>query len=225
LPKANWSMFQHAFLRRAGSDLNGIESNLLFLTPTLGRSLESAPVEDVLFIRDEMANAAWAVERSIEGPLGQSLNRGDQLAAEVAADASAISSSGGSTGTTSNSTSPTHAVPRYRLSSQIPANWIPFLPVELDGPSGSLISRLQRGAVLEPDDSPKLQKALSSLLSTNGPLLLYDEEVPREGIRVTRHYQMARWIDGSTFVWLAHRKQVGKGEGSSGLRFDMIEGP
>jgi hypothetical protein len=220
LPTANWSMFQHAFLGRAGSDLNGIESNLLFLTPTLGRSLESAPVEDVLFIRDEMANTAWAVERSIEGPLGQPLNRGDQLAAQMSPDESAISSGGGSTGTPS-----ANALPHYRLSSQVPANWIPFLPVELAGPSGSLISRLKRGAVLQPDGSQQLQTALSSLLNTNGPLLLYDEEVPREGIRVTRHYQMARWIDGSTFVWLAHRKQVGKGEGSSGLRFDTIEGP
>lgn len=220
LPKANWSMFQHARLRRAGSDVNGIERNLLFLAPALARTLQSAPVEEVLFMRDEMANTAWAVERWIEGPLGQPLNRYDQRPAQAAADASEISSGGASTGTMS-----AHAVPRYRLSSHIPANWIPFFPVELTDRSGTMMSRLQRGAVLQPDGPPKLQTALSSLLSSTGPLLLYDEEVPREGIRVTRHYQMARWIGGSTFVWLAHRKQVGKGEGSSGLRFDTIEGP
>ena len=50
-------------------------------------------------------------------------------------------------------------------------------------------------------------------------LLLYDEEVPREGVHVTRGRRMARWIDGSTWVWTAFRKQVGRGEGSSGLRF------
>jgi hypothetical protein len=177
-------------------------------------------LEDVLIIRDEMANMAWAVERSIEGPLGQPLNRGDQLAAQRSADESAISSGGGSTGTPS-----ADALPRYRLSSHIPANWIPFLPVELTGRSGSPISRLQRGAVLQADGTPQLQTALSSLLNLSAPLLLYDEEVPREGIRVTRHYQMARWIGGSTFVWLAHRKHVGKGEGSAGLRFDTIEEP
>jgi hypothetical protein len=216
LPKANWSMFQHALLRRAGSDVNGIERNLLFLAPTLARTLQSAPVEEVLFMRDEMANTAWAVERWIEGPLGQPLNRYDQRPAQGAADASAISGDA-STGTT--------PVPRYRLSSHIPTNWIPFLPLELTDRSGIMMSRLQRGGVLQPEGPPQLQTALSSLLSSTGPLLLYDEEVPREGIRVTRHYQMARWIDGSMFVWLAHRKQVGKGEGSSGLRFDTIEGP
>jgi hypothetical protein len=60
------------------------------------------------------------------------------------------------------------------------------------------------------------------VLNRGSELVLYDEEVPREGIRVTRHYQMARWVDGSTWAWLAHRKQVGRGEGSSGLRFDSL---
>jgi hypothetical protein len=36
---------------------------------------------------------------------------------------------------------------------------------------------------------------------------------------------MARWIDGSTWAWVAHRKQVGRGEGSSGLQFDSLEEP
>jgi len=150
------------------------------------------------------------------GTIGAAFNRYDQRPVQAAADASEISG-GASTGIT--------AVPRYRLFSQVPTNWIPFLPVELTDQSGTMISRLQRGAVLQPDGPLQVQTALSSLLSSTGPLLLYDEEVPREGICVTRHYQMARWTDGSTFVWLGHRKQVGKGEGSSGLRFDTIEGP
>jgi hypothetical protein len=40
---------------------------------------------------------------------------------------------------------------------------------------------------------------------------------------VARHWQLARWIDGATLVWQAYRKQVGRGEGSSGLRFDSLE--
>jgi hypothetical protein len=50
---------------------------------------------------------------------------------------------------------------------------------------------------------------------------LREDEVPREeGARATRAYQLARWMDGSTFLWLGRRKGVGRGEGSSGLRFD-----
>jgi hypothetical protein len=56
-----------------------------------------------------------------------------------------------------------------------------------------------------------------------GPLAINDEEVPRAGARVTRAYQYARWIDGSTHLWLGRRKEAGRGEGGSGLRFDTVD--
>jgi hypothetical protein len=62
--------------------------------------------------------------------------------------------------------------------------------------------------------------ALGEILATGGELLLRDEEVPREGMRVTRQYELARWIGGTTFLWAGRKKQVGRGEGSSGLAFD-----
>ena len=49
------------------------------------------------------------------------------------------------------------------------------------------------------------------------------EEVPRACARITRAWQLARWTDGSTHLWIGRRKQPGRGEGSSGLRFDVIE--
>ena len=36
---------------------------------------------------------------------------------------------------------------------------------------------------------------------------------------------LARWLDGRSVLWLGQRKQVGRGEGSSGLRFDRIDDP
>jgi hypothetical protein len=51
---------------------------------------------------------------------------------------------------------------------------------------------------------------------------LFEEEVPREGVRVTRNYQYTRWFDGSTHLWIGRRKQIGRGEGSSGLGFDVV---
>src|SRR6266498_3458653 len=47
-----------------------------------------------------------------------------------------------------------------------------------------------------------------------GPLLLFDEEVPRSGARISAAYQYARWIDGSTHVWRGRRKETGRGEGA-----------
>jgi hypothetical protein len=206
LPKANWSMYQQAYLRSAGSDTMGVAANLFFLAPALARNLQGAPVEDVMFMRDEMANMAWAIERSTEGPLGTAIERNAAIEAPVP-EAAAVS--GG--------------VQRYVLSSRVPSNWIPLLPVQVPGPNGTMTSRLRRGEVLQPDGSRAKHHALGTLLNPGGPLSLHDEEVPREGIRVTRHYQMARWTGGVTFTWVANRKQVGRGEGSSGLRFDRLE--
>jgi hypothetical protein len=42
-------------------------------------------------------------------------------------------------------------------------------------------------------------------------------------VRVVRRYEYTRWLDGSRFLWLACRKGAGAGEGSSGLRFDLVE--
>ena len=37
-----------------------------------------------------------------------------------------------------------------------------------------------------------------------------------------RAFQFARWLDGRSLLWLGRRKRSGRGEGSSGLRFDVI---
>jgi hypothetical protein len=52
---------------------------------------------------------------------------------------------------------------------------------------------------------------------------VFEEEVPRAGARVYQRYQRTRWIGGAAHVWLRVRKDVGRGEGSSGLAFDTLE--
>ena len=49
------------------------------------------------------------------------------------------------------------------------------------------------------------------------------EEVTREGVILERQMQLTRWTDGSYHLWMGRRKRVGKGEGSSGLRYDFTE--
>jgi hypothetical protein len=51
---------------------------------------------------------------------------------------------------------------------------------------------------------------------------VHEEEVPRAGARVTQGFRRTRWRDGRAWVWLAVRKQTGRGEGSSGLAFDRL---
>jgi hypothetical protein len=77
--------------------------------------------------------------------------------------------------------------------------------------------------VLKVDGSTETVHALGRILESGHELSLFEEEVPREGLRVTRSHQFTRWIDGSSHLWVGRRKGVGRGEGSSGLRFDSID--
>jgi hypothetical protein len=51
---------------------------------------------------------------------------------------------------------------------------------------------------------------------------VHEEEVPRDGIRVTQRFRRTRWTNGQVYVWIGTRKQTGRGERSSGLAFDTI---
>jgi hypothetical protein len=199
-------MWQHANIRRPGAEDNpGRQNNMLFLPPAIGQVMESAALEDVLFMRDEMGNLAWAIERSIENATEQA-----RIYREPAPAPSAPAA-----------TPPNTA--RYVLSSSVPGNWIPLLPVQMRSNTNNIILRLKRGRMLQIDGGPPTpHPSQSQALNTGADLLLYDSEVPREGVHVTRARRTSRWIDGSTFVWTAFRKQVGRGEGSSGLEFDQL---
>ena len=201
-----WRMFQISHTR--GSGLPKPEPNLFFLPPSLISGISDRPVEEVLFLRDEMANLAWAVERVVESPTEGRINRfeayldhkrkGDQ-----------------------QSPPPPPATPqtmRYRLSTEVPDYWVPLLPVKTDDGL-----RLRRGAVLKTDGTNAAVHPLGRILVPGNELSFFEEEVPREGVRVTRSYQFTRWIDGSSHLWVGRRKGVGRGEGSSGLKFDSLE--
>ena len=68
----------------------------------------------------------------------------------------------------------------------------------------------------EPDAVP-----LGSFLHSG--LVVADDRLPREGRRLLGDRVLARWSDGSTIAWRRRRATVGRGEGSSGLRFDQAD--
>ena len=194
-----WDMFGLATDRRSGAGAPRAVPDALFLPPTLGRSLQGPVLEDVLLLRDEMANMAWAVERVVESPVGRPFDRIEAAnRARQAAPNRALRLDGG------------EATLRYRLTTAVPDHWLPLYPDRetLDAPA----IRFERGG-----------KPQGRIMEPETPMFICDEEVPREGARVTRAYQYARWIDGQTYVWMGRRKSVGRGEGSSGLRFDVLE--
>ena len=160
--------------------------------------LHGRDVEEVLLLRDEAANLAWAIERAVEGEHGRPVDRA-QAAYEARPD------------------DPPPVGRRrlpYRLMTDVPEHWFPLLPQRAE-PGDPAITLALGSLGTEP---------LGRVLHPPG-LVLREDEVPREGARVTRAYQLARWIDGSTFLWLGRRKTVGRGEGSSSLRFDAMDQP
>jgi len=170
----------------------------LLLAPALASGMRSAPVEQVRFLRDEMANMVWAVEYRVASKLGEPFN--PALAPPVPPPGPAATAA------------------RFHLGDSVPANWRPFIPAHLPGSQRSI--RLQRARL---PDQPALP--LGVVLDAPAHPTSWEEEVPRAGRLVTRGFRRARWTDGATFLWMGRESQVGRGEGSSGLVFDRVEEP
>jgi hypothetical protein len=182
-------------------------SRALFLPPSLPARLEGAAVEDVLFLRDEIASMAWAVERVVEGASGQPVDRMEAWRKAQAARPAAPPAASGAT-------------LAYRIEAQVPDPWIPLIASQLD------MNRPRLRRVAMPDAaglaSPVIAKG-RVLAPEVADFYLYDEEVPREGTRVARSYRLGRWIGGETVLWAGRTREVGGGEGSAGLIFDRAE--
>jgi hypothetical protein len=157
----------------------------------------------VNFLRDEMANMVWAVERTVPSALGAGTDGYDAARAAAGPPPPDVP------------LHPTAAPARYVLGTDVPHNWIPFLPVHV--PASVRSVQLQRARMPGPDRVLRGQ-----VLRVASPYYVNEEEVPRSGKVVTRSWQRARWIDGRTFLWIGRRVTSGKGEGSSGLSFDQV---
>jgi hypothetical protein len=91
--------------------------------------------------------------------------------------------------------------------------------VEQTAEQGSPDNRLQgfmfhpRGSLLRVDPNAAVETDY---------LRVEEEEVPRDGIQLTRAFNYARDAQGRALLWIGRRKTTGRGEGASGLRFDVV---
>ena len=117
LNQTPWQMYALRASPNLGNQLTGT----LFLPDSLDGVQEGAVLEHTLLVRDEMANLAWAIEKTVQGASGEPLDRdleakglafSQQIEFPAAADAQAVA-------------------PQliYRLATPVPANWTPLLPV------------------------------------------------------------------------------------------------
>jgi hypothetical protein len=220
---ARWSMFT---LDIAGVAPEAADTSL-YLPSTVPVTSESQPLEDVMLLRDEIANLVWGVERIV--PLATGVGRrGSEAAAETLALRTRLVHDGAG-GPALPPPAPAAPV-SYLVETTVPESWIPFVAVHVPGDVRE--TQLQRAAVprlIEGDPAPPVKvRPRTSLLrvgldeSPAVPYFVHEQEVPRAGTQISIAYQRTRWRDGRAVLWLAAHRQTGRGEGSSGLAFDQL---
>ena len=221
--RQRWSLFT-----LSAADTAAPSNASLVVLPTAPKVQEGEPREEVVFIRDEMANMVWAIEKTIPAPDGPGRS-GDTSARETRAYHERLIAAAGT------ASQPVlfenEAAIRYDVMSTVPENWIPFVGVREQGSvRGISLQRAALPRIIEGDPVRpyEIVRPRTTLLRAglDGPTprgyLVPEEEVPRAGTRVTECFQRTRWTDGRAFVWLGARKRTGRGEGWSGLAFDRI---
>lgn len=223
-PTDRWCLFGSS--RPDAYGVRDFSSNKgLLFPPTVVRCEESAPVEEVQFLRDEMANMLWGVETKINDGCGgfmdgQTLSdavfrevdkqrKDDKNAKEVDAKYSLL------------------------IQNRVPLNWIPFIPEQLEN-GRDIVFRRGRMPIYykTPDDKDndgyKSVRPSTNLLAVerNGktvkPFYINEEEVGGYGIKVTKTAQRTRWFMGESFNWIGNRKIISEYQANSGLMFDEL---
>lgn len=163
--------------------------------------------EEVRFLRDEMANLVWGVEQIVTDGDGMRRDLADEYVREIVPAVA----------------NPPNAAVAYRLMTDVPEYWVPFIPVHIAGDSrqvGLVEAVLRRPGSL---GDVVMSSPRSSVLQELRGLVLPEEEVPSAGIVVRRRWFLARSADGGRHTWAARSVTSGRGEGASGLRFDVAE--
>ncbi len=183
------------------------EEQFLYLPPVTTFRQESRPLEEILFLRDEFANMVWGIEKTVCNEWGNPVN-GYDLHLEV-------------NGPFLNPEKRESTVLQFRLATQVPTNWIPYLPFHIEDSNTNI--ELRRAVMMrnEADTEPVDIDPISAL-ARNDLFRIREEAIPRAGVRVQLTRQRVRNADGKTYIWLGRKVLAGKGEGSSGLAFDQL---
>lgn len=205
-----WDVFKIRNNNPAIYDAEEAKRHFLFLTPASTDRLESPLLEEVLFLRDEYANMVWGVEKTALNTMGKSVNGFDlhlELNGPFFDDPDDEAAS---------------EMPRYRLASPVPTNWIPYLPRHIDD---SLTEIELHRAMMVRNETIGEPEAIVPLtrLAREDLKKIREEAVPRAGVRVQLTRQRIRWTNGETYVWLGRKVLAGRGEGNSGLKFDQYK--
>ena len=242
-----WSLFGTTRTNAYEQDDFASSGGLLF-PPTLPRYEESKPIEEVQFLRDEMANMLWGVETVIndgcDGTLaGKDLSDAvlavvDEQKGGTADDTEAtmaLSSSEAADeqkGIEADDTSDYS----YLVQNRVPLNWIPFIPQKIAGEKREI--RFRRGKMpiffngnynpVRPSTDLLKIKEKSNKVKNEGdkriilPRFINEEEITGYGVKLVLTAQRTRWFLGESFTWIGAHKVISQYQANSGLMFDEL---
>lgn len=188
------------FFELKGDDVSA--SSPWLLVPAVPADVIEGPaLEEVHFLRDEGANLAWAIEKTVESAAGRRVDRAALSARRRQLEAEAD-------------------VWRYRMTHEPPEHYLPLVPVKVDKTASM---RLQRGRLpVAPGADVSLRGALGLILEPTRRLLLHEEEVEETGVQVTRQFQWTRSGEGGVHLWMGRHKRPGSRQRGAGLRHDRL---
>jgi len=168
----------------------------LFTPPTVSDTLLGEPIEEVALYRDELANVVWAIER-------------------VVADSSGRGA----------------IVDRRRPPASAPVSeadlvYVPLPPLPADRVPMLLESTATGGQFRRADSvdvAMEIAVPVGTLLTPD--LAIREEEIGRDGLVVTRRWQLALDAAGNRHVWCTRSKAPGASQRSVRLAFDDLAVP
>lgn len=179
----------------------------VFLPPS-PPPIEGPVLEEVLLARDEMANVAWVIELATADQDGAPIDRQQRwLRLRTAADPAYHPAAG--------------PADTYRLGTTIPDFWYPLVATTDQETPLLVLAKvpLEAGAEARGVSDEGVQ---GHLIDHSAASTIADEEVPREGALLARRDRLTLGPAGPV-AWRARTKTAGRGESSSGLRFDVLE--
>jgi len=217
-----WSLFG-TVMANAYDKKNFTSQEGLLFPPSLPRCEESEPMEEVQFLRDEMANMLWGVETIIsdgcDGTIvGKKLS--DTVLATVDEQKGDIEE---------NNEEYEYS---FLVQNRVPINWIPFIPQQIRGERRDI--RFRRGRMpifFNENYNPVLPS--TSLLEVKKenegkedektiPLFINEEEITGYGVKLVKTAQRTRWFNGKSFTWTGFKKIISQYQANSGLMFDDL---
>ena len=181
--EAGWALWQ----------LSGTGPRALFVPSATATTLLGEVIEEVVLLRDELANAGWAIERVVEDGLG----RGQPVNAPTAPVTAPTST----------------ATWAYRPLPTLPGDRIPLLRrAAADG------ARLHRAGVVDPAMSmPESRgRVVTSTFS------LHEEELDRVGAVVTRRWQVTQDASGRRLAWCSRVRAPAGFQAGVRVAFDEL---